>query len=170
MPGYLSKKFHHETNHDFPIGTAPMNSQYWPKEWKEIHHKEYPRFPKISLPAYPLPLGELDKAFEDRRSAREYNINQSLTLDELNTLLYYSAGVKPSADYDTEVRRHYPSGGALYPLEMYLLIQRVVGIGPGIYHYNVKKHTLENLTSEKEEMEKLKDGLLYPWSRDGDRQ
>ena len=82
-------------------------------------------------------------------------------------MLYYSAGTKPEYHGPAKkIRRFYPSGGARYPLEVYLLIQRVDGVEPGIYHYNVKDHRLELLTKEKKEIEKLKEGLFYPWSRD----
>ena len=44
MLGIFSRLFQKETNLKFPIGTLPLAEQYWPKEWKEIYHKEYPRF------------------------------------------------------------------------------------------------------------------------------
>jgi SagB-type dehydrogenase family enzyme len=93
-------------------------------------------------------------------------MTKTLTLDEFSTILYYTAGVKPFFGRWNEVRRFYPSGGARYPLELYLLIQRVDGITPGIYHYNVKDHILEELSTNKEDIESLKDGLYYPWSRE----
>lgn len=167
MYNIFSRKFHEQTNFDFPIGVKLIDPQYWPKEWTEIYHKEYPRFPKVRLSKKILELGELKNTFEKRFSAREYSTGEHLSLEELTALLYYSAGVKPSTAADPNlVRRHYPSGGARYPLEVYLGIQRVGGIEPGIYHYNVKDHLLETLTTDLEYLESLKEGLYYPWSRD----
>jgi len=167
MYGIFSRKFHKQTNFDFPIGVKLIDPQYWPKEWTEIYHKEYPRFPKVRLSEKILELGNLKSAFEKRFSAREYNTGERLSLEELTALLYYSAGVKSGKAPDPNlVRRHYPSGGARYPLEVYLGIQRVGGIKPGIYHYNVKDHILETLTTDLEYLESLKEGLYYPWSRD----
>jgi SagB-type dehydrogenase family enzyme len=166
MSGEFSKKYHKQTDFDFPIGTLPSNPQYWPKEWKEIQHKEYPRLPKVKLSRSFLPLKTFEEALFSRHATREYSLYKSLSLEELSTLLYYSAGIKPQKDEQAPVRRFYPSGGARYPLEIYLAVQKVDGISPGIYHYNVKEHLIENLSDDKEDLELLKEGFYYPWSRD----
>ena len=169
MLGIFSRKFHKQTDFDFPIGTPPSDPQYWPKEWKEIYHKKYPRLPKTELPRNFLELGSLESNLKKRHSTREFDLAKNITLDELSTLLYFSAGAKPpyiNSDGESIVRRHYPSGGARYPLEVYLGIQRVEGVIPGIYHYNVKEHLLETLTADREWLESLKEGLYYPWSHD----
>jgi SagB-type dehydrogenase family enzyme len=41
------------------------------------------------------------------------------------------------------LKKTSPSGGSLHPTEVYLLVINVVGLGPGIYHYNVENHGLE---------------------------
>lgn len=169
MLGIFSRLFHEETNFKYPIGTLPLAEQYWPKEWTEIYHKEYPRFSKIELPKKFLDLGDFENALSSRHSTREFDLTKNITIEELSTLLYYSAGVKPSyknAENETVIRRHYPSGGARYPLEVYLGIQRVKDTKPGIYHYNVKDHILETLTTDLEYLESLKEGFYYPWSQD----
>lgn len=169
MLGIFSRKFHRQTDFNFPIGTPPSDPQYWPKEWTEIYHKEHPRLPKIGLPLKFLKLGSMEDSFKKRHSTREFDLSKKISLDELSTLLYYSAGAKPpriNFDGEAVIRRHYPSGGARYPLEVYLGIQRVEGVEPGIYHYNTKEHLLENLTTDLEYLESLKEGLYYPWSRD----
>ncbi len=166
MFGIFSKLFHKQTNFNFPIGIPPSNPQYWPKEWKEIKYKSYPRLPKIKLSENFLPLGNLENAFRTRYSTREFNVNKKLSFDELSTLIYYSAGVKPTKETDANlIRRFYPSGGARYPLEVYLGVQRVEGLEPAIYHYNVKDNLLENIGS-KEWIDELLPGLYYPWSRE----
>jgi SagB-type dehydrogenase family enzyme len=169
MLGIFSRKFHRQTDFDYPVGTPPSDPQYWPKEWKEIYHKKYPRFLKTELPRKFLELGSLESNLKKRHSTREFDLSKSITLDELSTLLYFSAGAKPShinLAGESVIRRHYPSGGARYPLEVYLGIQRVGGLDSGIYHYNVKEHLLETLTVDREYLESLKEGLYYPWSRD----
>lgn len=40
------------------------------------------------------------------------------------------------------LKKNSPSGGSLHPTEVYLLIIKVKGIKSGIYHYNVKTHSL----------------------------
>ena len=41
--------------------------------------------------------------------------------------------------------RTAPSAGALYPIETYLLVNNVSEIHPGLYHYQIKNHCLEQL-------------------------
>jgi SagB-type dehydrogenase family enzyme len=38
-----------------------------------------------------------------------------------------------------------PSGGALHPLEAYVLARRIAGVAPGLYHYAADTHQLELL-------------------------
>jgi SagB-type dehydrogenase family enzyme len=46
--------------------------------------------------------------------------------------------------------RNYPSGGARYPLEVYLIVLMDTGeLKEGTYHYNVKFHYLEIMQQEK---------------------
>lgn len=166
MNGIFSRKFHSQADFNFILGTPPTDPQYWPKEWREIYHKEYPRMPKIKLSRNYLDIGSLRSVLVNRHSTREYDLEKKITFDELNTLLYYSAGVKPQTSEWNYIRRHYPSGGARYPLEVYLFLQRVEGVDYGLYHYNIKDHLLETLTTDKTDLELLKEGLFYPWSRD----
>jgi SagB-type dehydrogenase family enzyme len=42
-------------------------------------------------------------------------------------------------------RRPVPSGGALYPLELYVIALDVAGVETGVHHYNPYRHRLENL-------------------------
>ena len=68
-----------------------------------------------------------------------------MTLGELSYILYFSGGISYKGKNWDEAYRMYPSAGARYPLEIYLLVIRVKNTLPGIYHYNVKKHSLELL-------------------------
>jgi hypothetical protein len=166
MPEILSKQFHHQTDFNFELGSLPSDPQYWPKEWKEIYHKSYPRLPKISLEENYLNLGRLEDAILNRTSKREYDLGKKITLPELSTILHYSVGTKKNHQDENLVRRFYPSGGARYPLEVYMAILRVDGVAPGIYHFNVKENELELLSSGRNDIDLLMEGLYYPWSRE----
>ena len=67
-----------------------------------------------------------------------------LALDKLATLLHAAYGV-------TAGRRNppgaaaVPSGGALYPLELYVVSRRVEGLDLALYHYDPLRHGLEHL-------------------------
>jgi SagB-type dehydrogenase family enzyme len=43
--------------------------------------------------------------------------------------------------------RSTPSAGALYPFEVYLIVNNVEGLSQGIYHYALLKHALELVKS-----------------------
>jgi SagB-type dehydrogenase family enzyme len=66
-----------------------------------------------------------------------------LDLPRLATLLFAAAGVN--------LRRggiHFraaPSSGALFATELYLRVQRVAGLAPGLYHYHGSEHRLVRL-------------------------
>ena len=168
MSKIFIEKFHRRGDFNFALGRLPNDPQYWPKEWTEIKHKSYPRLSQTPLSKNFSDLGSLENSLKNRRSQREFDRFKKISFDELSTILHYSAGINPKRkddEKDESVRRFYPSGGALYPLEIYLLIQRVEGLIPGIYHFNVKDNALETLTIDPEYMENALEGLFYPWSR-----
>jgi len=43
------------------------------------------------------------------------------------------------------LKKGVPSAGGLHPTEAYLLVQRVDGVAPGLYHYHPVDHALEPL-------------------------
>lgn len=102
-------------------------------------HKEYPRMPRIVLPkAEPVAM-PLHEALHTRKSFSVSATERSLSLTELGTLLGNALGMRD------ETLRHYPSGGALYPIETYILGNVAVGYPSGVFHYHPKAHALEFL-------------------------
>jgi SagB-type dehydrogenase family enzyme len=83
-----------------------------------------------------------------RRSIRRFD-GQPLSLRELTQLLYFSAGVTgwldPSEPGLVQPVRAAPSGGALYPIEVYAAVIAVEGLERGLYHYAVDRKGLELL-------------------------
>jgi SagB-type dehydrogenase family enzyme len=72
---------------------------------------------------------------------RKYS-TESLSLEELSWLLWTTQGIKP-ADVKTVTLRNVPSAGARHAFETYLLVNRVIGLKPGIYRYIASKHSLQ---------------------------
>lgn len=105
--------------------------------------KSYPNAETLSLPE-PKPTLEkfLWNILAHRRSIRDYT-EEPLSMQELSQLLWATQGV--TATHGPYALRTAPSAGALYPIETYILINRVEGISPGIYHYDVLHHRLEAL-------------------------
>ncbi len=92
---------------------------------------------KIKLPA-PVYNGNIsiEKALRERRSVRNYR-NESARLSELSQLLWAAQGITGPGG-----RRTAPSAGALYPLEMYVVVGNVAGLPAGVYAYNPERHEL----------------------------
>ncbi|MCE5250472.1 SagB/ThcOx family dehydrogenase [bacterium] len=78
----------------------------------------------------------VEKALHERRSVREFK-NDPLTLDEVSQLLWAAQGITDDSGHRTA-----PSGGALYPLELYVVAGNVTGLSAGIYRYNPRGHEL----------------------------
>jgi SagB-type dehydrogenase family enzyme len=77
-----------------------------------------------------------------------------LTLSEAGQLLWAAQGIT-----DPNGLRTAPSAGALYPLELYLVVKSVDGLSPGIYHYLPTDHQLR-LLSEGEVSDQLSSAAL----------
>ena len=90
----------------------------------------------------------VEDAIITRRSIRDFK-DEALTLEDLSTILYLSFGVTAWEEgvygYRRFPLRAFPSAGALQPVEVYVLSFKVVGLDPGLYHYNPLKHELEVL-------------------------
>ena len=99
----------------------------------------------IALPA-PAITGNhsLEALLQQRRSVREYP-DVALSLADIGQLLWAAQGITHSGGYRTA-----PSAGALYPLELYVVVGHVHGLANGIYHYHPKGHYLEKTTAGDE--------------------
>jgi SagB-type dehydrogenase family enzyme len=106
-------------------------------------YKNYPDCQTVQLTDIsPLPDTSLHEALENRKSIRKYQ-NKSMKKETLSYLLWASTGIsRKEGSYEF---RTAPSAGALYPIETYLVINRVEEVNPGVYHYNIQNHYLELL-------------------------
>ena len=71
-----------------------------------------------------------------RRSVRDYT-HEPLTLTEVSQLLWAAQGTTSDGIY-----RAAPSAGALYPLEVYMIVGNVEDLAAGVYQYKPKGHEL----------------------------
>lgn len=105
-------------------------------------YKEYPNRPRTMLPEPGHPDTSLDELLRRRRSVRRFS-REAVSMEELSYLLWACDGItRRERGYEF---RTAPSAGALYPVETYVTINNVEGAAPGIYHYSVKHHTLEQI-------------------------
>lgn len=134
-PTMLYEKFHQDTKLGFKFPKQEYKIFSAPSR---IAHKEYLRLEKIVLPTPQDIKIPLTKTLRNRLSTRDFS-KDPISLKTLSQLLFFAAGVTRQG------KRPYPSAGALYPLEVYLLSQRT-DIPKGLYHYNIRLHVLEILT------------------------
>lgn len=95
---------------------------------------------RISLPAPRQDSGfSLERALHERRSVREFG-KAALTQEEVSQLLWAAQGIT-----SRDGLRTAPSAGALYPLELYLVVGNVQNLDPGIYKYVPPGHKLKKI-------------------------
>jgi SagB-type dehydrogenase family enzyme len=70
-----------------------------------------------------------------------------MNLLQLSTVANAAYGIKGRLSYDGYefLERQVPSGGGLYPLELYFVLRNVENIVSGVYHYSPLVHGLENI-------------------------
>ncbi|NNF26981.1 MAG: SagB/ThcOx family dehydrogenase [Gemmatimonadetes bacterium] len=110
--------------------------------------------PTLQFPA-PDPEGvsgramTLHEALEGRTSIREYDDASPIGVEDLGELLHLCLRVTRMVEGDGSARyahshRPYPSGGALYPLEIYPVVRLCRGLAGGVYHYDPLLHALRH--------------------------
>lgn len=119
-----------------------------PHDWK-VNWEDAPLSYKLyrGLPVFPLPA-EIQPSFE----VRNHSIQPTLT--DISYFLWYIYGITQIAQtayrigpaekdvaLSQSLRRFVPSGGALYPSEIYLYLKGTE-IPEGIYHYSAAHHQL----------------------------
>lgn len=106
--------------------------------------KRHHHVPALTLPPPSLGPAQLADALARRRSHRTY-ADRPLDLGDLSSLLHAAYGVTDVVEGTTQALRSAPSGGALYPLELYAACRRVSGAEEALYHYDPLRHRLERL-------------------------
>jgi SagB-type dehydrogenase family enzyme len=81
----------------------------------------------------------VEKALHKRRSVREF-LKAPLTLAEISQLLWAAQGITYP-----EGLRTTPSAGALYPLEIYLVVGNITDVTPSVYKYFSKSHEMRKV-------------------------
>ncbi len=89
----------------------------------------------------------LDALLDRRVTCRNFDSARALTLVEVGAVLYRAFGARIQVDVTGVpcLKKGVPSAGGLHPTEAYLLVQRVAGLAPGLYHYQPVAHALEPL-------------------------
>ena len=95
---------------------------------------------KLPRPKYDSSTS-VEQALLERRSVRVYK-DEPLTFMEVSQLLWAAQGITESS----RGFRTAPSAGALYPLEVYVVIGNVEEITQGVYKYKPHEHELVKIS------------------------
>ena len=93
---------------------------------------------KLPEPSYTSNTS-VEEALSKRRSIRTYS-GENLTIGEVSQLLWAAQDITAPRGGRTA-----PSAGALYPLELYLVVGDVEGFDKGVYKYKPEGHELEKV-------------------------
>ena len=129
---------------------------------------------RIALPRAPQPTDSTDPAGGEsfvsvlarRRSERVYDENRPISIADLGALFDRCLSIRGrshvqvgnflgrSAMFEVS-RRPYPSGGASYELETYLVVDRAKGLDSGCYHYDAAAHELVRISERTPVVEQV---------------
>ena len=111
--------------------------------------REYPLHLQIPLPQPTIPDSPFSELVHGRRSRRNFQ-RRPLTLRELSSLMFCALGetgrVTAGFEDDQPIEvslRSIPSGGALHPTRIFVVLLLHGDLEPGIYHYDAPEHSLE---------------------------
>jgi len=103
----------------------------------------------IALPEPKLDSStSIEKALLNRRSGRDYK-SEALNLAEISQLLWSAQGITDKKSGG----RTAPSAGALYPMEIYLVVSMVEGLNPGVFKYNPSSHEIITILTDDKRKE-----------------
>ncbi len=110
-----------------------------------IHSRET----AVARIALPPPASEaFDELLDARATCRNFDAGAVLPLAVVSRVLARAFGARGQASVADDfelIKRSSPSGGSMHPTECYVIVQRVQGLAPGLYHYNVGAHALDVL-------------------------
>jgi SagB-type dehydrogenase family enzyme len=108
--------------------------------------KRYANAKQLSLPV-PAADSEFARVLVQRRTWRKFSA-KAVPLGSLGQSLGLTWGVRhwvKLPKIGSVAAKTSPSGGAMHPVEAYVLARNVAGLNAGIYHYNAADHRLELL-------------------------
>ncbi|WP_048193013.1 SagB/ThcOx family dehydrogenase [Methanococcoides methylutens] len=102
----------------------------------------------------------IEQALAERQSVRSYS-GRSLALSDVSQLLWAAQGITRDSFFRTA-----PSAGALYPLEVYLVVGNVDGVVAGVYRYVSSRHSMLRVLDGDRRDELCRVSLSQPQIRD----
>ena len=112
------------------------------KKFTAKGRKLFPQHERIKLPKADKSSGySIEEVVLNRRTRRKY-CNEAVSKQKFSNILYYSYGITGRLDKTDLMLRAVPSGGGLYPVDIYISVNYVEGLEKGIYYYDPLEHEL----------------------------
>lgn len=162
MSVFLYKFFHNETNDRTEKGLVqiPVDKSKWSVSWSIIKFKQYNLFKAINLSDND---GQLFSLLSKRISQEKNVLTNTMTIAALSYILKCGYGLQNQSEERKEYRT-VPSGGRRYPLEVYVfLFKSIESCQSGVYHYNIKNHTLEPVIVRSFSKDDIKSFASMDW-------
>lgn len=99
----------------------------------------------------------VERALQQRRTVREFSAT-AISLDEIGQLLWSAQGIT-----HPEGLRTAPSAGALYPLELTIVVGNVTELNTGVYRYDPAGHVLMPLAAGDRRADLARAALGQSW-------
>lgn len=126
------------------------------KAQKPVNSMESTKTMDLPSPADKSDLS-IEEALFKRRSIRKFK-DETLIVAEMSQLLWSAQGITDNRGFRTA-----PSAGALYPLEIYVVSDKIEGLPAGVYKYMPSRHELQ-MISEGNKLAELADAaLMQTW-------
>lgn len=158
-PFSLAELLHENSKYHPDLMSACMPLiQYATPNYADLRTDEYVDLPSLrDLPQLEVPLGE---ALGGRRTQWDFAL--PIHLQQLIMTLQYAFGVsayKSVQDHDGSSfnlrLRTYPSGGALYPIQVMIYAQKVEGLESGLYRFSAYDNRLYRIASRNLDQDSL---------------
>lgn len=113
---------------------------------------DYRRHELIELPDAPAgPAVSISEVLAARRTPESF-LDKPLSAKTIAAILTKATGITalaPQREGDRDFSlRAYPSAGALYPIELYLVVRNSIGISEGLYYYPPRQDGIRRLHEE----------------------
>lgn len=167
----IGEDFHHQTRITRETSNIEMKNIMAYNSTPELayqgktHYKYYPLAPRFLLKPQ---LNKNKSLFKDlclKHSSQRGFTPDPIDFIKLSNILRLGYGLGPNDvdgfDYPNQIKKNrtVPSGGARYPIEVYLVNLNISDLQKGLYHYNVKDESLEQIQQGDYLEQTLK---LYP--------
>lgn len=114
---------------------------------EKLRAESSPTFPNEEFVELPRPVLDgtvsVEKAIKQRRTKRVF-AKKPLSVEQLAQILWAAQGITEQGGF----KRASPSGGALYPIDVYAVVGKgaIVNLARGVYRYRPHDHSMAKIT------------------------